>query len=503
VAYSIYLTLGLATAAAPDSRAAGEADDFLDRLPDQLRARIDAFARGPIDPAHTAQFERDLQQLLREAGRQVVQYAYNRLEPDAPLDAPKQVRCEHLVYRRLLRKTPRSVGTLLGTVVLRRLGYRDAQQTGEPLLFPLERQLGVVQGVSPALLERLACYQAQAGANQRATLARLKADHGVVMGVKRLRQVTAQLAEAMAQFTPAAQCEQLLEWLRQAQTVRGPRRVVLCLGRDGITLGLRKPYGSLFEVATTATVSVYDRAGRRQGTVYLARAPQRGQAALSAALTELLLAVLRDWTGPPPRLSYVTDAGKSETRYYQRVLRLLRHPRTHRRLRFVRVVDYYHACCRLTAMGEALFGKGSPARVWAKLMRKELRREGGVDHVLRVAARLRHRLGLRGRRLANFQRARNYLKKRRGSLLYAQYERLGIPIGSGVTEAGCKTVFTQRLKLSGMRWTKAGAETILKLRVAWLSGVWEAVWSRLYRAHREVQIPTNSETTHTYKKIVA
>jgi hypothetical protein len=53
-----------------------------------------------------------------------------------------------------------------------------------------------------------------------------------------------------------------------------------------------------------------------------------------------------------------------------------------------------------------------------------------------------------------------------------------LPIGSGITEAACKIVFTQRLKRSGMSWTKEGGQVILELRVIWLSGVWEAVHQR-------------------------
>jgi len=56
---------------------------------------------------------------------------------------------------------------------------------------------------------------------------------------------------------------------------------------------------------------------------------------------------------------------------------------------------------------------------------------------------------------------------------YAAYRRVGVPLGSGVTEAGCKTVYTERLKRSGMRWKQAGAQTILNLRVLQVSGVWD------------------------------
>ena len=56
---------------------------------------------------------------------------------------------------------------------------------------------------------------------------------------------------------------------------------------------------------------------------------------------------------------------------------------------------------------------------------------------------------------------------------YAGYRRRGLPIGSGVTEAACKTVFTQRFKRSGMRWSHEAGQVILDLRVVYLSGIWD------------------------------
>jgi hypothetical protein len=59
-------------------------------------------------------------------------------------------------------------------------------------------------------------------------------------------------------------------------------------------------------------------------------------------------------------------------------------------------------------------------------------------------------------------------------LRYWEYRKVGLPIGSGVTEAACKTVFTQRLKRSGMRWEVSGGQVVVNLRVVLLSGIWEA-----------------------------
>lgn len=59
---------------------------------------------------------------------------------------------------------------------------------------------------------------------------------------------------------------------------------------------------------------------------------------------------------------------------------------------------------------------------------------------------------------------------------YAESCNLRLPIGSGSTEAACKTVFIQGLKLSGMGWKFAGAQIVLKLRVILLSGIWDDVY---------------------------
>jgi len=56
---------------------------------------------------------------------------------------------------------------------------------------------------------------------------------------------------------------------------------------------------------------------------------------------------------------------------------------------------------------------------------------------------------------------------------YAGHRRHGLPIGSGVTEAACKTVFAERLKRSGMTWSCVGGQVILDLRVLVLSRVWQ------------------------------
>jgi hypothetical protein len=63
---------------------------------------------------------------------------------------------------------------------------------------------------------------------------------------------------------------------------------------------------------------------------------------------------------------------------------------------------------------------------------------------------------------------------------YALFRAMAFPIGSGVTEAACKTLVKQRLCGSGMKWTRSGAPAVLTLRAILLStSRWTSLWSYL------------------------
>ena len=61
---------------------------------------------------------------------------------------------------------------------------------------------------------------------------------------------------------------------------------------------------------------------------------------------------------------------------------------------------------------------------------------------------------------------------------YAVFRAMQFPIGSGVTEAACKTLVKLRLCASGMRWTRSGAQTVITLRALLLStSRWSSLWT--------------------------
>ena len=442
---------------------------------------IDQFVQAEPTPATTMAFERELQALLREVGRRIMTWALNRLEP-AAAEAPSRVECEGRLYRRR-RKHPHAVGTLFGPVILRRRLYEPLGRRGRSM-HPLDLRLGLEAGLAtPALAERVGRWGTDH--TQQEVLEMLQHDHGVEWSCTSLRKVLGSLRAGMAPHREGAQVEQLVSWLELARASKGRFRPTLAVGRDGIFVPLRH---SVWQEGATATVSVLDRRGKRVGTVYLGQMPEAGQGTLTEQLSGLLKAVLSRVDSQSLRLVYVSDEGHHPSTYYHRVLKKMVDPRRPwRGLEWIRIVDFYHACQYVQQLADTMFGAGAAAQRWAQEMRHVLKtKTDGVARVLKSASALRRRRGLCGQAKL-YDTAYRYLKKRTQWMRYHLYKRQRLPLGSGITEAACKIVFTQRLKRSGMSWTIAGGQVILDLRVIKLSRVWEAVHQR-YLASKPMPI---------------
>src|SRR4051812_4364568 len=371
-------------------------------------------AAGPT-PSACYQFETQLHDALREVGRIIVEWTYNDLEPDDRHLMPAHLRFDGDWYRRRDKTPNRCIATLFGTITLWRHLYQPIHGV-ERSIFPLEVRLGLAAGrATPALAERVA--HAAADSTQGTVLAGLKRDRGVAWSVATLRAVIATTWEGMAPHLHAAQVARVLAWLTQADASRGPRKPVLAAGRDGVFVPIRGD--DSYREAATATVSVYDRAGRRLGTVYLGRMPEPGQGALSEQLTRLITAVLAGWSGPLPRLAYVTDAGHHPSEYYERVLKPMRHPsRPGAPLEWEWVIDYYHVSEYIHKLSRALFRDPRRAQSWAGKMCRWLKtKPQAIYRILHSAAAIRSRRSVWGQSKA-YRDAYGYL---RGHIKHLDY----------------------------------------------------------------------------------
>ncbi len=139
------------------------------------------------------------------------------------------------------------------------------------------------------------------------------------------------------------------------------------------------------------------------------------------------------------------------------------------------IVDLFHAREHLANLGKLLYGPTSPqAQQWAEARSAQLDR-GEVQEVIASMKRLRPRQPNIQKEVLN---AINYFHTNQERMRYAEFRSQGLFVGSGVIEAGCKTVMGLRLKQSGMRWTVLHANAVIALRCCQLSGRWEEFWEQ-------------------------
>jgi len=137
------------------------------------------------------------------------------------------------------------------------------------------------------------------------------------------------------------------------------------------------------------------------------------------------------------------------------------------------IIDLYHAKehvadpCKLLWPGEDQEINRHRIRWWTDL------EEGKVEKIVREA---RQQVPARKEIAEKVEAGVHYLEENRERMRYAEYREQGLFVGSGVVEAGCKTVIGKRLKPSGMEWSLQGANDIISLRCMYLSGRVEEYW---------------------------
>ena len=127
----------------------------------------------------------------------------------------------------------------------------------------------------------------------------------------------------------------------------------------------------------------------------------------------------------------------------------------------------------MAELGKIIYGPASTkAKDWAAGRCEQLD-EGNTTAVLKALNRLRP--GDPAAQKA-VEQAITYFENNAERMRYARFRSHTLFVGSGVMEAGCKTIIGLRLKQSGMRWTVRGANAIIALRCSQLSGRWEEFW---------------------------
>jgi len=140
----------------------------------------------------------------------------------------------------------------------------------------------------------------------------------------------------------------------------------------------------------------------------------------------------------------------------------------------IQIVDLYHARQHLWTVARLLYPNDvDQQKLWMKVHQKRLLDKGKIEKLVLAL----HALASTHPAWAETIRTEaDYFQTNTERMRYPKFRKQHLFVGSGVIEAGCKTVVGSRLKQSGMFWTVRGANAILALRCSHLNGRFEDYW---------------------------
>lgn len=360
---------------------------------------------------------------------------------------------------------PKEALTLFGWVPLRRnYYYSQEEQQGR---VPLDQALGLWAGYSPGVL-RLLC-RAAARFPFEVAAAELKAYCGLEVEGRQIQRV----AEVMGPLVRAAQ-EQLPPFKHDSGPIpimygavdgtgvpMVPEELEGREGKqpDGSAKTREAKLGCIFTQTTTDEEGLPVRdyqstsyvAGFEEAVDFMVRFRQEAiRRRMAAALLFVLLGDGAHW---------IWEHGE---KCFPRAIQIL---------------DLYHALEHLFSLCKLL----EPQADAAKALWRGWKEQFLVDEVAAVLDQARERTArltdLKASELAG--KEISYFERNQSRMLYATYRALGLFYGSGVVEAGCKTVIGGRCKGSGMLWSVAGATHVLDLRCALYGNQFDQIWDKL------------------------
>ena len=148
-----------------------------------------------------------------------------------------------------------------------------------------------------------------------------------------------------------------------------------------------------------------------------------------------------------------------------------------KKLKVILILDLLHVLEKVWKAAHVFHPEGSPdAELYARLMSLRIL-EGNVGQVVKGLRQTVTKRKLFGAKRKTLLGVAEYFHRNRDRMRYDQYLVQGLPIASGSVEGACKNLIKDRMERSGMRWTQAMAEAVVKLRALYLSGDFDAYWS--------------------------
>ena len=281
------------------------------------------------------------------------------------------------------------------------------------------------------------------------------------------RKLSRNYAKKLSDFVGSiAQCYET-EWEYDLPELNRPVASV-GIGLDGTCMLMHKDG---WREAMCGSIAFYDHQGERLHTIYCAATPEYGKGHFKDKFSREIERIKEKF----PDVLYVgvADGAKDNWTFLENY--------TNRQ-----VLDFYHAREYISKAATAIFGKDLKSRdVWVDDWSSRLKhKQGAAGRFLKELEIQRATLDTKHfiERDEEIRQVITYYRNNKDRMCYAYQLTHHLPLGSGVTEAACKTVVKQRMCLSGSRWKEDGASCVLALRTLKLTtGRWQQFWGYVMR----------------------
>ena len=444
-------------------------DPFSSPVFQSLRDFLGESWRGTPEEGRLEEFERELHQRVMAFEADLVRRHVERFDLDAP-----EVKVEGEVFRWKMKSKKEYCG-LSGTFEILRSLYVPRSRVGKAMC-PLELRAGMVEGEWTPLAARLMA-RAVAGTTPKEAAELFEEFGGMRPSTSSLDRLPKRLSEKWEEKR-----EVFEEELRTLVPVP-PRAVSVAVSLDGVQVPMKdgeraekrsredkRPQGpaGCREVGC-GTVSLYGADGERLETVRFGRMPETKKETLKSQLEAEIESIF----AARPHLTLVCLADGFEDNWEFLSKLTVRHGNGQKN----EAIDLFHVLEKVKAALDAYHGDCTPeskaafeeCRIWLR------ESKDGAERVIRA---LRYRSNkVRGAKRKTITGVINYLRKRKERLRYKRLLGRNLPVGSGVVEAACKTLASERMKRSGMSWLDEGGQAILTLRSLIQSDRWDHGWA--------------------------
>lgn len=347
-------------------------------------------------------------------------------------------------------RQPKSYQSPYGKVSIQRHVYQSS--AGGATFCPLEVDSRIIVTSTPRFAKQISHKYAEMSGPR--VVNDLRENHG--------RQVPRSFVQTLAETVGSIALAQEEKW--HYQTPKPAEAIAtVSIGVDGTCMLMCDDH---YREAMVGTISLVDSQGERQHTTYIGASPEYGKATFFDRMTREIEHIRTLF--PEAHYQGLADGAAENWDFLE--------PLTD-----TQILDFYHACQYLKGVAKGLYPRNvSKREAWLAEQCHALKNESDAAETTLATME-----GIEQNKLSQtnrdaLQAALTYFRNHAHQMKYAQALEQHLPIGSGVTEAGCKTIVKARLGGAGMKWKDAGAAIVLSLRtLSYTKGRWSQFWAKI------------------------